>query len=510
MARNVMNMMVGSWAAVATSAFVAAALIEKSVPVPLLDELGDKINSLFPAGTVDFMPGEYGTAVAAAMVITGYLGITVPTGLSITKQLEENFKKMQAASGKMSETLVHLFQRGESIAASQGHEAFKTTLENHIDEVREIHGDQNKKMSNYYAFMGTHSFVGYNIISLIPALAPLYKAGGQAISVDPVKTIFETQGLVGALLSSMSSVIEILPSLAEMKSAASRITDMANHFELASDKQAFYALSGIHEFKNPALLDDECGLALKINNLHLMHRGQEAAFVSFPKVQIAQNDWVHVSAPPGQGKSSFIKSVAGLWPYGRGDIAMHEGAQLFYTHQKTDIVPNQSLAHQLMVGQPYDPNDPLTQTMRDDMRIALSEAGLGDYADQLDDKGIAGKTWDKTLSGGQQQRLVLARILYQKPDILLLDEPTSELDIHGKDAFFSALKNHCPDSTIIAITHDGKTPQDMSGLLYFNKRLSIENNVGTLSCLESADMSDKQDDTSFVKTDTIGPPAKDL
>jgi ABC-type uncharacterized transport system fused permease/ATPase subunit len=285
---------------------------------------------------------------------------------------------------------------------------------------------------------------------------------------------------------------------------------MANHFEVAADKKAFYALSGIHEFQTPVLGDDECAMALKIHNLHLMHRGQEAAFVSFPQVHVAQNDWVHVRAPPGQGKSSFIKSVAGLWPYGRGDIAMHEGTRLFYAPQKTDIVPDQTLAHQLMVGHPYDPSAPITQAMRDDMRTALNEAGLGDYADQLNDKGIAGKTWDKTLSGGQQQRLVLARILYQKPDILLLDEPTSELDIHGKDAFFAALKNHCPDATIIAITHDDKTPHDMTGLLYFNKGLSIENNVGTLSCLESVDMSDNKDDRPSVTSGTTGTPSQTL
>jgi zinc transport system ATP-binding protein len=67
------------------------------------------------------------------------------------------------------------------------------------------------------------------------------------------------------------------------------------------------------------------------------------------------------------------------------------------------------------------------------------------------------------LSGGQRQRVLIARALYLKPKILLLDEPTSNIDTKGQKEIYSLLKELNKEITIIVVSHD------ISILRYTNK-----------------------------------------
>ena len=78
-------------------------------------------------------------------------------------------------------------------------------------------------------------------------------------------------------------------------------------------------------------------------------------------------------------------------------------------------------------------------------REALVEVGLEAHADRLVEK----------LSGGQQQRVALARALAPRPDVVLADEPTSELDAATRDAMVDLLQTHARRGAVVVIaTHD--------------------------------------------------------
>lgn len=487
MMQKFMNIAIGGWASLATSYFVGKAVLERSIPVDMLDNLGEKL--------VGFEPGQYGTAVTAATVIAAYLAVTTLPAVKISKKLKDSFENLGAKSGQYTESLVNIFKDGESIASSKSNREMHKALTSENAAFRDAEFQQDKTYSHYIAFMNTQGFVGHNIVSFLPAVAPL-AFGGTIASATPVKTIFETHGLVSALMSSLSGVIEILPSFSEMSAAAQRLSGMARHFEIAADKQAFYSLSGTHEFKREQLSAADNNIVLQISDLELMKRGEDTAFMQASDITLNEGDWVHIRGPSGAGKSSFIKELADLWPYGRGIVGIRENASLFYAHQTPDISGSLSMAEHLLFGS--DNNDPqtLTEEHRARMSGALTEAGLGQYADMLDVESIRGKPWGAVLSGGQKERLVLARIIYQQPDIIMLDEPTSDLDPQAKIEFFATLKKHCGQSTVLAITHDEHTPRDANDRSYFSKTLVIDKGQAVLHI--GTDMADDDTDDEGV------------
>ena len=97
--------------------------------------------------------------------------------------------------------------------------------------------------------------------------------------------------------------------------------------------------------------------------------------------------------------------------------------------------------------------DPASDYPDTRVAVALHEAGLGEFIDELPKDGRDGQSWDLLLSGGQKQKLVLARILLLRPGLLFLDEATSALDTQAVHAFYQAILDHCPEATVIAVMH---------------------------------------------------------
>lgn len=111
--------------------------------------------------------------------------------------------------------------------------------------------------------------------------------------------------------------------------------------------------------------------------------------------------------------------------------------------------------------------------------LALHEAGLGEFIDELPKDGRNGQSWDLLLSGGQKQKLVLAKILLLQPGLLFLDETTSALDIQAVHVFHQAILDHCPEATVIAVMHDVSPIRSASGVDFFDSVLMIERGVAT-------------------------------
>ena len=159
-------------------------------------------------------------------------------------------------------------------------------------------------------------------------------------------------------------------------------------------------------------------------------------------VEIAPGEKVLAAGDSGTGKSTLVRAISGLWPWGDGEILIQANAKVFLMPQKP-YVPLRTLKR--ATTYPLSPDDVDDEVARK----TLEEVGLGHFADRIDED----TRWEDMLSGGEKQRLDFARILIQSPDIVVMDEATSALDPPSQERLMKLLLERLPKATIISVGH---------------------------------------------------------
>ena len=141
--------------------------------------------------------------------------------------------------------------------------------------------------------------------------------------------------------------------------------------------------------------------------------------------------------PNGAGKSTLLKILAGVVEFQKGERDLGHNAKIGYfsQHRAATLDPEKSVLDEVLASAP---------TMRDDEARAV----LGSFMFRKDD--IYKLT--KVLSGGEKSRLNLVKFLVDPPNLLLMDEPTTHLDIHTVESLTLALERY--EGTLVFISHD--------------------------------------------------------
>jgi putative ATP-binding cassette transporter len=144
----------------------------------------------------------------------------------------------------------------------------------------------------------------------------------------------------------------------------------------------------------------------------------------------------------GIGKSTFVRVIARIWPYGSGEIDLPDNKKIMYVPQKS-YMPIGTLLQALLF-----PNS-ISHLPESDVIQALNDCDLPDLVHRLHDVAM----WSEQLSPGELQRVAFVRVLLHKPDWVFLDESTSALDLPHERQLYSLLKAKLPQCSIVSVGH---------------------------------------------------------
>ncbi|HEU5474555.1 MAG TPA: ABC transporter ATP-binding protein [Actinophytocola sp.] len=193
--------------------------------------------------------------------------------------------------------------------------------------------------------------------------------------------------------------------------------------------------------------------------LHRVSAGYGAdPVVAGVSAEVSAGGWLAVIGPNGAGKSTLLKAIAGL-VRGAGEIlldgapaaalgARERARRIGYAPQVPVLPEGLTVTDYVLLGR--TPHlGPLAREGRADLEIV--EQVLA----RLDLSGLAGRAL-RTLSGGERQRAVLARVLAQQAGLLLLDEPTTGLDIGHAQALLDLVDRLRSEdgTTVVSTLHD--------------------------------------------------------
>jgi ABC-type uncharacterized transport system fused permease/ATPase subunit len=463
---GLIGLVMGFFGAAAAIWFVSVALIARSQPVELHDRTGAAANRMLEtlvgpevAGRIDLVPGEYGTAILAGALVALYVPAATVFAWMVGRVVQRRTLERQRNDGAWRGELASMLGRAGLVAASRGQFAQRATNTRLYAGIDRAWRRQNVWVATMLMVTEVSAFLSQRLLAYLPAL-PALLGGGMSF-----RAFVASSELTAELIGGASWFTTVMPEIAVLRANATRLTELATAIERVRDRDRFYAETGISNFKRREVI---VGPMLAIEGLEICHRGHDALpFVTLPRLILRRGDRLHVSGPSGCGKSSLLKAVAGLWPYGEGQVSVIAGARMFLASQEADLPERLTLRE--LVTYPRRGGD------FDALEVAevLSGAGLGGHIRELDDELHQGRPWRDVLSGGQKQRLVLARMLLQEPDILLLDEATSALDPNGVADFHRALAERLPAAVVLSVLHSESVPADAFGRPYYNRRLAV-------------------------------------
>jgi ABC-type multidrug transport system fused ATPase/permease subunit len=191
---------------------------------------------------------------------------------------------------------------------------------------------------------------------------------------------------------------------------------------------------------------------------------------------IHKNSILGVQGPSGSGKSTFIDLISGLLSPSSGIIMADEIniATVATSYQKLVGYVGQSpymIEGSLIDNISFERDSTIDESLMLSCClsanidfVALNIQALRDF--WIIDKGT-------NLSGGQRQRIALARALYKKPEILILDEFTSALDIENEKILLNSVKRISKDKIVVIVSHKSSTLGICNTLLNFSKSMSL-------------------------------------
>lgn len=250
---------------------------------------------------------------------------------------------------------------------------------------------------------------------------------------------------LGALMQAAAAFVQVQAALNWITDNALRLADWFSSARRVSDLtdalDRLDATIGRHGRSDTVALRPSPDDSVHLVNVSItQHDGR--IVIEDADTVIAPGQKVLVRGESGSGKSTLIRAIAGLWPWGSGEILIPARARVAFMPQRP-YFPLGSLRAALLY--PNAERDAAQARIED----ALTRCGLGHLIPRLDEAD----NWRAVLSGGEQQRVAFARILLDPPDVLIMDEPTSALDEASQTRMMTFLREDLAHAIVIHVGH---------------------------------------------------------
>ena len=213
----------------------------------------------------------------------------------------------------------------------------------------------------------------------------------------------------------------------------------------------------VEEIKGNEKIKDS---TIDFEKVDFSYEGRGKKILEDVSVKINKGDKVALIGESGIGKSTFVKLIMRFWDVDSGNInidgrnikeiptaSLRENQNL--VSQETYLF-NESIEENIKIGK--------LDATREEVIEAAKKASIHEFIEKLPN-GYETKAGELggMLSSGEKQRIGLARAFIKDSDVLILDEPTSNLDILNESEILKSVKENCEDKTIILISHRKST-----------------------------------------------------
>ncbi|NEZ48192.1 ABC transporter ATP-binding protein [Clostridium botulinum] len=200
---------------------------------------------------------------------------------------------------------------------------------------------------------------------------------------------------------------------------------------------------------------EECEFGdIEVNGLKFSYNNE--AILKDINVKFSKGEIIGVVGDSGCGKSTFLKLIMRFWDTKKGDIKINN------KEIKSANTKSLRRMQSFVTQETFLFNDTIEENIRlgkkdatlDEIKNAAKKASIHDFIETLPN-GYKTKIGElgENLSGGERQRLGIARAFLHDGDIILLDEPTSNLDSLNEKAIIKTIKEECKEKTVIIVSH---------------------------------------------------------
>ena len=304
------------------------------------------------------------------------------------------------------------------------------------------------------------TFFVYLARILIIATASYLAAQGSPHPVGTVVLSF----VAAASFSSTQSLTMVVSSLLETYAAAERLFQIEDTQPQVTEPVHPKACGPIRE-----ICFDQVGFSYGGNpvlrNFSLTLSGREK---------------VGVMGESGVGKSTVLRLLLRFWNPQQGqitvngipiqEISLNELRQRIALLEQETFLTSGTLGENIALGKP--------DATREEIREAARQAGLADFIETLPQgydtpMGEMGAR----LSGGERQRVGIARVLLLNPDVIVMDEPTSSLDVLHEKELLQTLEEACRDKLLLLVSHRPSTLTGCGRIVRLEQGRAVEQNV---------------------------------